>query len=153
MSDLFYLCYKSTISISSDFESHDDKVSNIVETARRKNSAENVTGCLLFTKDYFFQVLEGTEETVRATFDRIRQDTRHQDIQILSEGELDSRKFPNSWMGFSEHAVSHDTLFSEIGSAIADAGGNLTYADTMVVLSNVATLMAPRGNGQAAAAG
>jgi hypothetical protein len=46
------------------------------------------------------QVLEGGQEDVKATFERISRDSRHQDIVILLEGDLPERDFPQWWMGF-----------------------------------------------------
>ncbi|WP_417667048.1 BLUF domain-containing protein [Roseibium sp.] len=151
MSDLYYLCYKSEMANKLDSDERGAQVSSILESARRRNSASKVTGCLLFTHDYFFQVLEGNEDAVLSTFERIKHDPRHRSIEVLSQGELEKRKFPESWMGFSEHAVSHDDLFTEIGDAIADTKGNLSYAEAMVVLSNVAQLMSPSVQTRAAA--
>lgn len=153
MQDLFYLCYKSEMSDTQDRAVADTQVANILDAARRHNSSARVTGCLLFTHDYFFQILEGSEKDVKTTFARISKDTRHKNIEVLSQGALDMRRFPESWMGFSEHAVSEEALFGEIGEAIADADGNLTYSEAMVVLSNIAHLMDPSSDQRATATG
>ncbi|WP_417684389.1 BLUF domain-containing protein [Roseibium sp.] len=143
MSDLYYLCYRSETSSELNPDERSDEVEHILASARRNNSAAKVTGCLLFTHDFFFQVLEGPKEAVCATFKRICNDPRHRAINVLSEGSLERRKFPENWMGFSEYAVPYDALISEIGDAIAESQGNLSYAEAMVILSNVAHLMDP----------
>ena len=48
--------------------------------ARAKNAELRVTGALLITDHYFVQALEGEEDRVRALFDRIRRDDRHDEV-------------------------------------------------------------------------
>lgn len=68
----------------------------ILEVSKKNNEANNVTGMLVLYKDTFIQMLEGEEEAVYATFDRIMSDERHDSVLVLFEGTVDKRHFP-SW--------------------------------------------------------
>ena len=93
---LFHLGYVST-------ETGDLGSAGMVEIlteARRVNTSRDITGLLLHRDRSFYQVLEGSEDLVRATFDSIEKDARHTAIDILFEGEVDEREFPDWKMGF-----------------------------------------------------
>lgn len=93
---LFHLGYVST-------ETGDLGSSGMVELlteARRINTSRDITGLLLHRERSFYQVLEGAEDVVRQTFDSIEKDQRHTAIDVLFEGEVDEREFPDWQMGF-----------------------------------------------------
>ena len=79
MSSIFQLVYVSTTSKS--FEKSD--ISEILERARRKNAAANISGVLLFADNDFIQVLEGPKEAVQNVFTAIRRDPRHAAVLVL----------------------------------------------------------------------
>jgi hypothetical protein len=78
------------------------EVLGLLESARERNRDRDLTGILLHREDSFFQVLEGDAASVREVFERIREDPRHQRIEILFEGEIDEREFADWRMGFLE---------------------------------------------------
>ena len=93
---LFHLGYVST-------ETGDMGSAGMVELlneARRSNTSRDITGLLLHRDRSFYQVMEGAEDIVRETFDRIEKDERHTAIDVLFEGEVDEREFPDWQMGF-----------------------------------------------------
>ena len=93
---LFHLGYVST-------ETGDLGSAGMVELlteARRINTSRDITGLLLHRDRSFYQVLEGAEDVVRQTFDSIEKDERHTAIDVLFEGEVDEREFPDWQMGF-----------------------------------------------------
>ena len=104
---LFHLGYVST-------ETGDLGSSGMVglrTEARRINTSRDITGLLLHRDRSFYQVLEGEEEVVRQTFDSIEKDERHTAIDVLFEGEVDEREFPDWQMGFLNlDGVDIDTL-------------------------------------------
>ncbi|MFN3587081.1 MAG: BLUF domain-containing protein [Moraxellaceae bacterium] len=72
----------------------------LLETSRRNNQRDNITGMLLYRDGDFLQVLEGPEDAVRATYARIGRDRRHGRFIMLDESHIDTRAF-NQWaMGF-----------------------------------------------------
>ena len=72
----------------------------LLTEARRINTSRDITGLLLHRDRSFYQVLEGAEDVVRQTFDSIEKDQRHTAIDVLFEGEVDEREFPDWQMGF-----------------------------------------------------
>ena len=72
----------------------------LLTEARRINTSRDITGLLLHRDRSFYQVLEGAEDIVRQTFDSIEKDKRHTAIDVLFEGEVDEREFPDWQMGF-----------------------------------------------------
>ena len=78
----------------------DVEINQILDKARTQNSANSITGALLYMDDVFFQVLEGDKETVHATMDKIKSDPRHQDITIFYEGNTDKPIFQQWKMAF-----------------------------------------------------
>lgn len=73
----------------------------ILRQSRINNKLNNVTGLLIFVDDLFFQVLEGEEITVKNIFERIKKDKRHQNINILFEGNVKERAFPKWEMAYA----------------------------------------------------
>ena len=72
----------------------------LLTDARLINTSRDITGLLLHRDRSFYQVLEGAEDVVRQTFDRIEKDKRHTAIDVLFEGEVEEREFPDWQMGF-----------------------------------------------------
>lgn len=89
---LFHLTYRS-IAIP---EITIEQIGEILKTARNFNSKNDVSGCLVFSKGYFIQLLEGSKDTIKELMDNIDRDKRHTDIDILSEGETEKRIF-DTW--------------------------------------------------------
>ena len=79
-------------------------VRSILNAARARNKADDVTGALLFTDAGFAQVLEGPREVVERTFERINADPRHAHVTVLSFTPTERRSFPDWPMGFSRQA-------------------------------------------------
>jgi hypothetical protein len=72
----------------------------LLTVARRVNREHRVSGLLLFDGTHFLQVLEGEEEAVREVFNRIAQDTRHTDLDILFEEQVPAAQYEGWSMGF-----------------------------------------------------
>lgn len=93
---LFHLGYVST-------ETGDmgtQEMVHLLTEARRINTGRDITGLLLHREKSFYQVLEGAEEEVKRTFASIEKDERHTGVDVLFEGEIEEREFPDWQMGF-----------------------------------------------------
>jgi len=95
----------------SDYEIH-----NLVEHAQTKNAKRRVTGILAYDRDSesFFQVLEGEERDIRAIYDRIVTDSRHQELRILHEGPRPDRRFGDWSMELVESAYFKAIVFENM---------------------------------------
>src|SRR3954454_19376133 len=86
-SPLFSLVYASV----SSHLLEDIELEEILKQANENNDELGVTGMVLYYEGAFMQVLEGTEEVVRALFARIDQDARHRLITPLLEEYIAER--------------------------------------------------------------
>lgn len=79
-----------------------DDINTILNTARRRNAAEGITGLLLYHNRMILQVLEGEQVPVKACYERIRRDTRHRDVWVRMEGAVDTLFFTDWFMGYEQ---------------------------------------------------
>ena len=90
----------------------------ILRKARKNNEHSDVTGLLVYSDEYFIQVLEGKKEVVKNLFKKISEDTRHSDIQILEERETSERAFLNWKMAYSTPSLRDLANWSGLKNAI-----------------------------------
>ena len=65
----------------------------IYEASRHNNAIDGVTGLLFSDGRRFVQVLEGSDEAVGATMQRIRVDPRHGHLVVLRDETVPAREF------------------------------------------------------------
>ena len=105
------LIYVSTISENTAQAPLDD----ILKVARDKNTKNNLTGMLCFTRKYFLQCLEGSRTKVNETYNKILKDNRHDNLIILDYSEIKEREFSDWSMGYvpsSNMAATINLMFS-----------------------------------------
>lgn len=73
----------------------------LLEKARSKNAALDITGMLLYFDGDFMQVIEGDEANVKELYKSIVYDSRHSNIICVFSDEINYRQFPTWSMGFS----------------------------------------------------
>ncbi len=71
--ELYRLVYTSARNKACD----DQNIHQILQASNRNNKRLGVTGVLIHTPERFLQVLEGTEDTVQALYEKIEKDPRH----------------------------------------------------------------------------
>jgi hypothetical protein len=103
---LVRLIYASTI--SSDFTPED--MDQILETARRINHKNDVTGLLCFNRNYFLQCLEGGRGAVNATYHRILKDPRHDNVVLLDYREIVKREYRKCSMAYVPEKMLTDDI-------------------------------------------
>ena len=81
-----------------------EDIDSILKASYRNNDAQAVSGLLLFTCDWFLQVIEGSSERLTKTFIRICHDSRHKEIQLRSFEKIDERVFPEWGMQYVSHS-------------------------------------------------
>src|SRR5947209_3412288 len=67
----------------------------IFRRGRTNNDEEGITGCLVFSAGQFSQVIEGPRAKIEALITKIRNDERHNRIEVLWAGYADKRLFSN----------------------------------------------------------
>jgi 3-oxoacyl-[acyl-carrier-protein] synthase III len=137
---LLSLAYFSRNAITGSPETVQAEIRNILESARRNNQANGVTGALLFSDGCFAQVLEGRQDDVEAIFETIQCDARHADVTILHLHPVERRSVAQWSMAFAGiSGVSRDPELQQEGMGSADdvmatvAGRNLLAALHSVV--------------------
>lgn len=94
-------------------------IEQILAASRRNNPRVDVTGALMFNAGCFAQILEGSQDAVAHTFERIQQDERHGNVSILSFGPVEKRAFDRWSMAFIGASALHARQYE----SIADASG------------------------------
>ncbi len=80
----------------------DQDLVDLLTESRDKNLVSEITGLLLYKDGNFMQLLEGPEQAVRTTMEKIKVDPRHRSVRVLMEEETPKREFGNWSMGFKK---------------------------------------------------
>ena len=87
---------KQIIYTSKPVALEDNTIDQILASSHKYNSKSGVTGLLIFGTKLYMQFLEGPDQELDETFNRIKIDNRHTDIRILGVNLTDRRLF-GSW--------------------------------------------------------
>lgn len=93
---LIQLIYVST----AEHELNDKEIRQILDSSVSHNTAQDVTGLLLYAHGSFMQVLEGEEAAVDETMSRIGKDTLHHGILVMARAAIERREFGRWAMAF-----------------------------------------------------
>ena len=105
----------------------DEEIRRLVDVAAANNRVRQITGALLYLESSFIQVLEGEAEAIANLLDKLRRDTRHENLRLLSDIEIAERQFEDWSMGLIESSkVVRPKVVSEISAlpAAADQAEN-----------------------------
>lgn len=119
---------KQLVYASQPFGYDDLALAGILGVARKNNSRDGITGCLICREDLYLQMLEGDSEAVTQAFARIAKDERHTSVTKLMFGAVEKRLFPD-W------AMKHDPARSWMWSKKDVAEGAPMRASTDEVVS------------------
>jgi hypothetical protein len=95
---VFHIVYISTATV--DFSQ--PQLLSLLVKAKGNNARTGITGLLIHKDGRFVQVLEGDEPVVRALFEVIRRDGRHQAVTLILAEEMAERQFVDWSMGFHD---------------------------------------------------
>lgn len=99
------------------------ELDEIAQSSRIRNMKQDITGILLYKDGSVLQVLEGEKETVTALYNKISQDCRVANSQVLIKRLSTHREFPNWSMGYRNaetDAVSFDLTANSLYRALGD---------------------------------
>ncbi len=77
-----------------------DEIEALVSQSQTNNSANNVTGLLFFDNHRFIQIIEGPETAITDLYKTLETDTRHKDVTLLHQVEINQRSFGNWDMAY-----------------------------------------------------
>ncbi len=80
---------------------NDREIRDILEVCQRNNSGK-ITGALLYSLNKFVQYLEGDYNDVKSTFEKIKLDPRHRNVQLVVFSPIKTRIFPGWAMAEKE---------------------------------------------------
>ena len=102
-------------------------IKRILEIAEKYNSENKITGCLLYYKYQFIQILEGEEETIEELYAKIKHDKKHFNVNLLYRNEINERTFPQWSMAFKK--LSESTL--------EELSGTMLFEDNLIRFSEI----------------
>ncbi|WP_373087524.1 BLUF domain-containing protein [Sneathiella sp.] len=114
-----YLVYVS----SASHLMKEDELKEILKISRTRNLSDGLTGMLLYKDGSFMQMLEGEEEAVTKTFNRINDDSRHNGLIVICKETAESRIFDGWSMGFR---TVNDTDLKNIPGYVGLRNGDFT---------------------------
>ncbi len=113
---------------------------DILEVSRRNNTADEITGLLLYHNGNFMQVLEGPRANVEHTYKRIALDKRHRYVVTVLKQAIKERAFgawKMSFVNLSNPTVADDPAYSRyLLDTLGDPG---LYRHNSVALSFIET--------------
>jgi Sensors of blue-light using FAD len=78
------------------------ELAGLLSVCHRNNSAQGITGMLLYKDGNVMQALEGDETAVLELHTKIALDPRHHGLITLLQGPVQERQFPDWSMGFQD---------------------------------------------------
>ena len=72
----------------------------ILDIAWKNNTADDISGVLMYHDMTFFQIIEGPEENVRRLLERIKADPRHTGFTLTQDTPIETRSFSDWSMGY-----------------------------------------------------
>lgn len=96
-STLVHLIYFSRLNLAADAPTRVQQIGEITRQAQKRNEFSVITSFLVVEQNFAAQIIEGERTSVNDTFNRISNDTRHRDVQIVEWREIVKREFVNSF--------------------------------------------------------
>jgi len=92
---------------------------SVLMDARRCNERDGVTGALICRADIYLQWLEGPEELVRRTLERIKRDDRHLEVKLHVAETVPERVF-GDWAMLHDQATTWIWTQDEVTAGAAE---------------------------------
>ncbi len=102
----------------------EEEINNILAACKRNNPNLGITGVLLYSRDKFIQLVEGENKTIMSLYDKIRDDSRHENCVMVSLSPIKEKSFPSWHMGskkMKDNMMEYDTDISSEDRKIFDA--------------------------------
>ncbi len=117
-----------------------EDIQAILRSSLDKNNTLHISGSLIFVKGYFVQCIEGEDATIEQTYERILQDTRHENIVIISKESIKERFFD----GWSMSLVNERAYKEIVIKYCEDEECNLYFMEKknmLTMLKEIASVM------------
>lgn len=100
---------------------------NLLNLARQNNARLGITGHLLYADGMFTQCIEGPTKAIEQLWQTLQRDVRHQDIELISRGPVQERRFADWSMAFSSYRYLNS--FNMSGFFPIDESGSTEQAE------------------------
>ena len=90
-------------------------LTDIHRSAMTLNALEGITGLLIFNGTHFLQIVEGAPDAVEGLLERLRDDRRHDAIEVRDEQLIEERSFE----GWSMELVRVSSRYFEARDTVA----------------------------------
>ena len=97
----------------------DQQIADIAGACHRNNRRNGLTGLLVVHQGRFFHILEGDERAIRRCAQKIQEDPRHGQFEVLEAREIELRAFMD-WTFVHERPKALPLLGNEKVAALRD---------------------------------
>lgn len=116
----------------------ESEIETILTSSRNNNVLVGISGALMFNAGYFAQVLEGTQPAIESTFERIQQDRRHGNVNLLEFTAAPTRAFQTWSMAFIS---SPDGVSPSLSTVASRSGFDPRNLDGVQLFSRLQALL------------
>lgn len=88
-------------------------IEDLLFQIREKNKRLAITGILLLIQGKFVQYIEGQASEIDKVYEKIKVDTRHNELVLLDSGEIEKRQFKDWSMAYKK--VGDDEIKDILG--------------------------------------
>ncbi len=93
-----------------------DDIFEIVRHSSENNGARGLSGFLIYQQGQFLQLLEGEASQIDDLLAKVRCDPRHHSFEVLCEGSIERKSFPN-WRMHRVIAPDSNAMIDRIAEA------------------------------------
>ena len=128
--DLYILVYSSLLK-DNYLEQANGILNEITSTAKTNNPSLNITGVLFYHHGTFIQIIEGPKQNLEQLFQKIENDERHKQVEIIIKEPENTRGYDNWNMDSFNLSLSNELNTDQIKSA------SEIYRQNLVLKSNI----------------
>lgn len=127
--------FRTIAYISSATKLNEEDLEKLLVHCKTNNNYIGISGILIYSMDFFFQIIEGSQEDVDELFEKIKTDSRHFNLLKIFDVTTSNKKFErfncNYITNNDEKATNELLKFLEINKNLTDE----TH-DKIIQLSN-----------------
>ncbi len=85
----------------------------LLQNSQERNQMHHITGYIFLSKTKIVQLIEGDDEVIDALYNRIKNDTRHTDVSMILDKEIEKRTMMNWNMAILDFWNDEKATFDE----------------------------------------
>lgn len=126
---------------TSPLENKHTAIKEIINTAQKVNPELGISGLLVFSNEFYLQVLEGPRNRVNELYFRIQKDPRHADPQMLAYRDIHQRDFSDWSMAWANETQDKKDIYFKYCASRNFVPSDLTGEGGHSLLREFARLM------------